>query len=377
MSLRDKHNLLWSKHLSAPAVFRRSNTDVASPRQQLRGFTIVELLIVIVVIGILAAITIVAYNGITQRAHVVTLQSDLSQNYTTLSEYQITNGAYPANQTLAGLKASPGNTLTYNVSSDGSSYCLQATGFNNSYASTNSDNTPVQGSCSGTTLVSGGTSTPVAVRSSSSTYNDSTSVSVPVPAGAAANDTVVVIASVDNNTATISPPSGGSWTALDQKQQNSPDGQSSAVFWKRLTAADTGTYTFTSTMSAWFDVATIDFTGANTTNPPTISTANINTSLNASPITVTANGLTIASGDALMYVGAMDSNGQYASGWGTPAGFTDGPLEPASGTSWTQIYTATKTGAAAGATGNVSATLYDSTGGFGAGYTAWLVRIPV
>lgn len=32
------------------------------------GFTIVELLIVIVVIGILAAITIVAYNGIQNRA---------------------------------------------------------------------------------------------------------------------------------------------------------------------------------------------------------------------------------------------------------------------------------------------------------------------
>jgi prepilin-type N-terminal cleavage/methylation domain-containing protein len=34
-----------------------------------RGFTIVELLVVIVVIGILAAITIVAYNGITARAN--------------------------------------------------------------------------------------------------------------------------------------------------------------------------------------------------------------------------------------------------------------------------------------------------------------------
>ena len=34
-----------------------------------RGFTIVELLIVIVVIGILAAITIVAYNGVQQRAN--------------------------------------------------------------------------------------------------------------------------------------------------------------------------------------------------------------------------------------------------------------------------------------------------------------------
>lgn len=34
-----------------------------------KGFTIVELLIVIVVIGILAAIVIVAYNGVTQRAN--------------------------------------------------------------------------------------------------------------------------------------------------------------------------------------------------------------------------------------------------------------------------------------------------------------------
>ena len=37
-------------------------------RQTKSGFTIVELLIVIVVIAILAAITIVAYNGIQNRA---------------------------------------------------------------------------------------------------------------------------------------------------------------------------------------------------------------------------------------------------------------------------------------------------------------------
>lgn len=43
------------------------------------GFTIVELLIVIVVIGILAAITIVAYNGVQKRANDAKMQSDLSE----------------------------------------------------------------------------------------------------------------------------------------------------------------------------------------------------------------------------------------------------------------------------------------------------------
>lgn len=43
-----------------------------------KGFTIVELLIVIVVIGILAAITIVAYNGIQSRANVQRANTDLN-----------------------------------------------------------------------------------------------------------------------------------------------------------------------------------------------------------------------------------------------------------------------------------------------------------
>jgi len=44
-----------------------------------RGFTIVELLIVIVIIAILAAITIVAYNGIQQRSRVTALWTSITQ----------------------------------------------------------------------------------------------------------------------------------------------------------------------------------------------------------------------------------------------------------------------------------------------------------
>ena len=61
-----------------------------------RGFTIVELLIVIVVIGILAAITVVAYNGVQGRANDTAIQSDLSNLATKLEMYKVENGVYPA-----------------------------------------------------------------------------------------------------------------------------------------------------------------------------------------------------------------------------------------------------------------------------------------
>lgn len=44
-----------------------------------KGFTIVELLIVIVIIGVLAAITIAAYNGMQQRAQEAQRLNDLTQ----------------------------------------------------------------------------------------------------------------------------------------------------------------------------------------------------------------------------------------------------------------------------------------------------------
>jgi len=49
------------------------------------GFTIVELLIVVIVIAILAAITIVAYNGIRDRASDSAAKTELSQAGTKLA----------------------------------------------------------------------------------------------------------------------------------------------------------------------------------------------------------------------------------------------------------------------------------------------------
>lgn len=59
------------------------------------GFTIVELLIVIVVIAILAAISIVAYNGMQQRARETAMKTDLSNAAKKIRIYQIDNSKYP------------------------------------------------------------------------------------------------------------------------------------------------------------------------------------------------------------------------------------------------------------------------------------------
>src|SRR3989344_4760025 len=64
------------------------------------GFTIVELLIVIVVIGILSALVVVTYSGIQQKARDTERKTDLGALYSKLEEYQAENAKYP---TLANL----------------------------------------------------------------------------------------------------------------------------------------------------------------------------------------------------------------------------------------------------------------------------------
>ena len=63
------------------------------------GFTIVELLIVIVVIAILAAITTVAFNGIQNRAKDSSIQSDLTQLAKQFGFFYADKGMYPMTTT--------------------------------------------------------------------------------------------------------------------------------------------------------------------------------------------------------------------------------------------------------------------------------------
>ena len=71
-----------------------------SLRTNQKGFTIVELLIVVVVIAILAAISIVAYTGITNRANTSASIETANSVKAVAVAYQGANGGYPTTKAL-------------------------------------------------------------------------------------------------------------------------------------------------------------------------------------------------------------------------------------------------------------------------------------
>jgi type IV pilus assembly protein PilA len=60
-----------------------------------QGFTLIELMIVVAIIGILAAIAIPAYQDYTQRAQIGEAFTIVSNAKTAIAEYYQTNGAFP------------------------------------------------------------------------------------------------------------------------------------------------------------------------------------------------------------------------------------------------------------------------------------------
>lgn len=77
-----------------------------SLNKQNKGFTIVELLIVIVVIGILAGLVITTYNGIQQKARNTERTTDLKTFQSQLEAYYANTGKYPSNTDLSATSAS-------------------------------------------------------------------------------------------------------------------------------------------------------------------------------------------------------------------------------------------------------------------------------
>lgn len=132
-------------------------------KPQASAFTIVELLIVIVVIGILAAIVVVAYSGVTRQAVESSMKIDLQNAVTALELEKAIQGSYPVNPDSInggqGLKSSGDSILTY--SGGGDRFCVSIANSNAAgpMRVRSSDQTIVDGTCDAVvTTLAGSTS---------------------------------------------------------------------------------------------------------------------------------------------------------------------------------------------------------------------------
>ncbi|MDB5165663.1 MAG: prepilin-type N-terminal cleavage/methylation protein [Candidatus Saccharibacteria bacterium] len=211
------------------------------------GFTIVELLIVIVVIGILAAITIVAYNGIQDRARVSSVSSALSQAAKKISVWQVDNpNTSPPDLSAVGVTNSSDVSYQYTAGTNGV-YCITATAGITSYKITESTK-PTAGGCAGHGVGGVGAVTNYAVNPSYET----TTATTALYNGATVTRQLVAYADSGSYVARITKGTAGStltfmiypipWTA---------NSSISARFKVRLSPGTTATNTLTPTIQAY------------------------------------------------------------------------------------------------------------------------------
>ena len=83
-------------------------------RQSCSGFTLVELLLVLVILGLLAAIVLPKFSGTTERGRVTAAQTQISTFKTALDAFEVDMGYYPKGKSgLTDLITQPRNAANW------------------------------------------------------------------------------------------------------------------------------------------------------------------------------------------------------------------------------------------------------------------------
>src|SRR5690348_11638976 len=119
---------------------------MSSRLKQQQGFTLIEIMVVILILGLLATLVVQSLRGATDKAKRTKAMADIAELKTALDRYYIDNGSYPSTeQGLQALVSPPGQggadpdgyirrvpndpwNNPYVYSSDGNTYALKSLG---------------------------------------------------------------------------------------------------------------------------------------------------------------------------------------------------------------------------------------------------------
>jgi prepilin-type N-terminal cleavage/methylation domain-containing protein len=107
-------------------ITRTMLREMACPANPRRAFTLIELLIVVVIIGILAAIAIPKFQNTKGKANAAALKTDLRNLSSAQESYFFENHTYTTSARQLNMQTSPGVVLTI-VDATGSGWSAKAT----------------------------------------------------------------------------------------------------------------------------------------------------------------------------------------------------------------------------------------------------------
>jgi len=190
-------------------------THMRLQSRKVPGFTIVELLIVIVVIGILAALVVVAFNGVQARARETQMKADLSNTYKKILADKILADAFPSSLAVAdggkGISPTSGGSYQYSVDNTTSppTFCITYVKDNVAYY-INQDNQVATGACAGHSLT--GYTAPAMIGYSDFSANYATSTMTIAPSTTIADGSWMIVDFAFYEDTTPTMPAG--WTTL-------------------------------------------------------------------------------------------------------------------------------------------------------------------
>lgn len=248
-----------------------------------KGFTIVELAVVIAVLGILVAIVTVVYPGLQKRVADTQVQGDLRQAAMKLDAYKANVGGFPEDENVVdGGKGLPksDSSLVYDYTATAGFYCLSAvserSGKTFNISSTSSE--VKEGVCASAV-------DPIAVVGSQSNHTGSTNspnLTISRPSGTQAGHVLLATATMieggARSTADFNSISG--WTLISSRSVTSPNKIRQSVWYKVASASEPSSYTISAVAGSDCKISgTItSFSSVDTTSPIMDFAYNVNSS---------------------------------------------------------------------------------------------------